>query len=740
MKRLLYWVIGPLLALVLISGLAAAFIWQQLPDLAALSDYRPKQPLRVLSADGELLGEFGSERRRFVPLAQIPKPLQNALLAVEDVDFWEHPGLDFSGILRAVWHNLWSDRPQGASTITQQLARDMYLTKKQILSRKLVEMLLALKMERELGKAKILEIYMNQIFLGHRSYGFAAAGERYFGKQLDELNAAEVAMLAGLPQNPVYVNPAVNLPRAIKRQHHVLGRMQAVGLITPAQAEAARKTPLTLRRSAPMAGKADHALEMVRTELYERFGDEVYSRGLVAHTTLLAPEQQAAHQALRRALWALERRQPFRGAEEGLAELEADGDITDASFSDHPDLDDALAGIVRAVSRDALEVQLRDGRRVTLSGASLRPALPFIGAQVPVAKRLQRGTRLRVQELAPGRWVLAQRPQAEGAVVSLDPQDGSIRALVGGFDFQRLQFNHATQAYRQPGSAFKPFVYSAAIEKGAHPLSRVSDEALHIGNWSPQNYDDEYLPELSLREALARSKNMPTIRLVQELGPQETRAWAAQFGLEAERQPLNLTLGLGSGAATPLQMAQAYAVFAAGGQRVVPRLITQVVDHKGEVLYAAPPAARSQAITARNAFLSSQLLHAVMLQGTGAKASMALQRQDLYGKTGTTNDAVDAWFVGFQAQRAAAVWIGYPQPRSLGERESGGGLALPVWVDSLRVALKDVPPAPLTPPEEGLVHLQGEWFYEEFAGSAARTWVGIPPPASAASAASATGG
>ncbi len=738
LRRLLIWVLGPLLALSLITALAAAFIWQQLPDLEALSDYQPKQPLRVLSAEGELLGEFGSERRRFVPLAQIPKGLQDALLAVEDVDFWNHPGLDFSGILRAVWNNLWSERRQGASTITQQLARDMYLTKKQILSRKLVEMLLALKMERELGKAKILEVYMNQIYLGHRSYGFAAAAERYFGKQLDELNTAEVAMLAGLPQNPQHVNPAVNLPRAIKRQHHVLGRMQAVGLLTAAQAEAARKLALKLRQPSALAGKSDHALEMVRAELFERYGEELYTRGLVAHTTLMAGEQLAAHQALHKALWALERRQAYRGAEEGMAELEADGDIHDASFSDFPDVDDALAGIVRAVSRDALEIQLRDGRRVALSGAALRPALPFIGPQVPVAKRLQRGAKVRVQELAPGRWQLAQRPQAEGAVVSLDPQDGSIRALVGGFDFQRLQFNHATQAYRQPGSAFKPFVYSAAIEKGAHARTHVSDEALHIGDWNPQNYDGEYQSELSLREALARSKNMPTIRLVQELGPQEVRAWAAQFGLEAERQPLNLTLALGSGAATPLQMARAYAVFASGGLKVEPRLISKVTDSKGEQLYAAAEPQRAQAISPRNAFMTAQLLNAVMLQGTGARASAALQRQDLYGKTGTTNDAVDAWFVGFQAQRAAAVWIGYPQPRSLGERESGGGLALPVWVDTLRAALKGVTPAPLQPPEDGLVQLDGEWFYEEFAGSAARAWIGSPAPA--ASAASATGG
>lgn len=728
------WVLGPLLALSLVLAVAAAALWQQLPDLEALSDYQPKQPLRVLAADGELLGEFGSERRRFVPLQQIPKKLQDALLAVEDVDFWKHPGLDFSGILRAVWHNLWSEHPQGASTITQQLARDMYLTKKQVMSRKLVEMLLALKMERELGKEKILEVYMNQIYLGHKAYGFAAAGERYFGKSIDQLNTAEIALLAGLPKNPVNVNPVANLPRSIKRQHHVLARMQAVGLIDAAEAAKAREMPLQLRPTPLLSGAAEHALEMVRAELYARYGEELYSLGLTAHTTIKAGEQLAAHQGLRRALWALERRQPYRGAEEGQAELEADGDISDSSFSEHLDVDDSRAAIVRAVSRDALEVQLRDGRHITLSGAALKPALPFIGAQVPVAHRIQHGAKLRVQESAPGRWQLVQRPQAEGAVVALDPHDGSIRALVGGFDYQRLKFNHATQAYRQPGSSFKPFVYSALIEHGAGPDTLVSDQAITVGDWSPHNYDGQYLEAVTLSDALARSKNMVTIRLVQEIGPQRARAWAARFGLDAERQPLNLTLGLGAGAATPLQMASAYGVFANAGQLVEPQLIVKVVDAKGATVFSAPEPKLQQVISERNAFMTAQLLNGVVTRGTGARAAASLGRNDLYGKTGTTNDAVDAWFVGFQAERVASVWIGYPQPRSLGDRESGGGLALPVWIDLMKVALKGVAPAPLHPPDEGLVQHEGVWAYEEFSGEAGLKTIGLAAPAAEASA------
>lgn len=703
-------------------------LWQQLPSLDALVDYQPKQALRVLSAEGELLGEFGTERRRFVALTEIPKSLQDALLATEDVDFWEHPGLDFSGIVRAIWHNVWHERPHGASTITQQLARDVYLTKQQFLSRKLVEMLLALKMERELGKAKILEIYMNHIYLGHRAYGFAAAAERYFGKDLAALNTAEIAMLAGLPQNPVQVNPVVHWQRAVQRQHHVLGRMQAVGLLSTAQVQAAKQQPLSLRPAPKWAGTADHALEMVRAELFARWGESLYSRGLVVHTTLRVAEQTAAHQALRKALWALERRQPYRGAEEGLAELADDGTLIHASFADHVDLDDTRAGVVRAASRDALEVQLRDGTRVTLSGAALRPALPFMEASVPPTQRLQKGARVRLLETAPGRWQLAQRPQAEGAVVSLEPQTGAIRALVGGFDFHRLQFNHATQAYRQPGSAFKPFVYSAVLELGADSETQVLDAPIQIGDWAPQNFDHQHEGVLTLRQALARSKNTPTVRLLQEIGPERGRAWAAQFGLELERQPSNLTLALGTGAATPLQMASAYAAFAAAGERPEPQLITRVTDPQGQTVWEAAPAPKHRAVSARNAFLTAQLLQAVMVEGTGAKASAALGRQDLYGKTGTTNDAVDAWFVGFQADRAAAVWIGYPQPRSLGERETGGGLALPVWVETLRPALKGRAPAPLPVPE-GVVDAGGVWRYEEFDSEAALRVIGGPTPA-----------
>jgi penicillin-binding protein 1A len=733
------------LALAAVLALGAAVLWQQMPPLDALTDYQPRQPLRIYTADEQLIGEFGTERRRFVPLGEIPQQLQDALLAVEDADFYAHGGLDFSGIVRAALRNLHSSGPRhGASTITQQLVRDTFLSKRQVWSRKAAEALLALKLERQASKQQILEIYMNQIFLGNRAYGFAAAAERYFGKELNALNTAEIAMLAGLPQNPVRVNPATNLARAKARQAHVLRRMVAKGVITEAEATQAEDTPLRIVRPKRFSSMADHAAEMVRAEVVGRFGEDAYARGLQVTTTLLAAEQTAAQTALRRALFDLERRQTYRGAE-GQAKLPSSGnsgnsgeafdDAVDAAFTKHPDLGELRAAVVLALSPKGATLLLSDGQEVSLSGAALRPLLLGDSDKLPAARRVGRGAVVRL--LATGNdWAVSQAPEAEGAVVTLDPQTGAVRALVGGFDFARGQFNHATQAYRQPGSSFKPFVYSALVEQGAWAGTEVSDEPIEVGNWAPKNYDGKYEPSLTLRQALARSKNMVTIRMVQELGPERIRAWAAQFGLELNRQPSNLTLGLGSGAATPMQMAQAYGAFASGGRVAHAQLVTTVRDSQGALLWQAPAPVLSEAISERNAFVTSQLLAAVTREGTGARASGLLQRWDLYGKTGTTNDAMDAWFVGFQKTRVGAVWIGYPTPRSLGERETGGGLALPVWAGAMAVALKGVPVGELTPPTTGLVQVDGNWFYEEFTGETALNRIGLPPPAEAASAAS----
>ena len=711
--------LGLPLAAVLVGGIVAIVLWQQLPELDVLTDYQPHQPLRVLSADGQLLGEFGAERRRFVALKDIPKPMQDALLAVEDADFYEHSGIDFTGILRAMWRNLTHSGPlHGASTITQQLARDTYLTKEQRWSRKVVEALLAIKIEHALSKEQILEIYMNQIYLGNRAYGFAAAAERYFGKPLDKLGTAEVALLIGLPKDPNRLNPAVYPERARRRQAVVLERLASVGLITAEQAKAARSQTLSIQRPKRLAGVADHAAEQVRQEMLTRYGEDAYTRGLTVTTTLLYAEQAAAQEALCHALFELERRQPFRGPEAtvDVPSGEGEDDALDAVFDAHPDLGELRTAVLLEQDKSAATLVLADGERIAIKGAAARPL-----------QNLKRGAVLRVLESGK-QWLLSQVPQAEGAVVTLDPTTGAIRALVGGFDFTRNQFNSATQAWRQPGSAFKPFIYSALIEQGAWAGTLVSDQPFEQGDWAPRNYDGQYEEALTLREALARSKNMVTIRITQALGPQRARAWAARFGLDEDRQPLNLTLALGTGAVTPLQMAQAYAAFANQGQLPTGWLIQRVQDAQGETLWQADPPKPRTAVSARNAFMTSQLLAAVAREGTAARASALLGRWDLHGKTGTTNDAVDAWFCGFQATRAGAVWIGYPQPRSLGERESGGGLALPVWAATMAVALKGQPNTPLQPPAEGLVQQDGNWFYSEFAGDLAIARIGLPPP------------
>lgn len=731
--------LGALIALpfllLLVGGIVAAFIWAQLPALDVLTDYQPRLPLRIYSEEGHLIGEFGTERRKFVPLKDIPKPLQDALLAVEDSDFYNHSGIDFSGIARAFGHNILHPRTkQGASTITQQLARDTFLTKEQTISRKVVEALLAIKIEGALTKQQILEIYMNQISLGNRAYGFGAAAERYFDKPLDKLTTAEIAVLVGLPKDPNRLNPALYLERAKRRQRVVLGRLQAVGLITEEQAVAARDETLDIRKPKRLSGVADHAAEQVRAEMVTRYGEEAYTRGLQVTTTLRYAEQAAAQEALRHALFELERRQPYRGPEKTIdlpddddgkgdkkddkndAKADKLDEALDAAFDAHPDLGELRTAVLLSSSKTAVEAVLSDGDRITLKGNAPK-----------ALANAKRGAVLRVLESGK-QWQLSQVPQAEGAVVTLDPQTGAVRALVGGFDFTRNQFNSATQAYRQPGSAFKPFIYSALIEQGGWAGTLVSDQPFVQGEWAPRNADGQYEDALTLRQALARSKNMVTIRLVEAMGPQRARAWAERFGVDEDKQPLNLTLALGTGSVTPMQMAQGYTAFANEGQVATAWMIKSVQDAQGAVLWKADPPKPRQAISARNAFMTSQLLAAVAREGTAARASSMLGRWDLYGKTGTTNDAVDAWFCGFQASRVGAVWIGYPQPKSLGDRESGGGLALPVWAATMAVALKGQPSSPLPPPSEGLTRIGDDWFYNEYSGDLAIARIGLPPP------------
>lgn len=735
-----------LLFIVLALAIAAALIYPSLPSLDKLTDYNPRQPLRIYTADEVLIGEFGAERRTYLPLKEIPKRMQDALLAVEDSAFYEHGGISYTGILRAVLSNAVSSRKQGASTITQQLARDLYLTKRQLYSRKFIEMLLALKIESQLPKEKILEVYMNQIYLGQKAYGFEAAAQTYFGKSLKDLDVAETAMLAGLPQNPAYANPVSNFQRAKRRQLIVLERLKDTGVITPEEWDHAREQKLHIRSSQDERLHGEYVAELVRQQLFAQYGEDAYSLGLKVYTTLVAEQQQAAYRGLRKTLLEYERRRPWRGPE-GFVELPDDDAEEDAAIAqalaEHPDNDELRAAVVTKIAGGKLTAVLQSGDEVLISGDGLRTLGNALSDKARHDLQVRRGSILRVLRGAPtkdapqGAWAVTQSPEAEGALVAMAPDSGEVRALVGGFDFNRNKFNHATQAYRQPGSSFKPIVYSAALELGMTPNTLINDAPVVYDNWEPRNYDGSYDGLMPMRTALAKSKNMVTIRLLEQVSPARARQWAGRFGLDVERQPDNLTLALGSGSVTPMQMAGAYAVFANGGQLRKPVIIQRVVDAKGQVLFQATPATEGEAaISARNAFVISSLLQEVTTRGTAARAAGQLRRTDLYGKTGTTNDSVDAWFAGFHPKVAAVVWIGYDNPKSLGDRESGGGLALPAWISFMEVALRGVPPSDLQPPDEGLVREGSEWVFEEYAGTGGIQQVGAAMATGPASAAS----
>jgi penicillin-binding protein 1A len=719
------------------AGVTLAVLYEQLPEIDMLVDYKPQQPLRVFTREGVEIGEFGAERRYYLPIAHTPRLIQDAVLAIEDSGFREHGGVSLRGTLRAAVANLWRARSQGGSTITQQVARTFYLSKKKSYMRKLREALLAIKIERRLSKDQILELYLNQIYMGQRAYGFEAAAQSYFGKSLTQLSVAESAMLAGVPQNPRYANPAVAFERARKRQLMVLERMRATEAITPRQYEQARAENLQVRQGREASLHAEYVAEMVRQTVYAEYGEQAYSRGLKVTTSLRAADQEAAWRALRRGVLDYERRQPWRGPEdeEDLPEHAAPDDPLVAQLlADHPDDEDLRVALVSRASPQEVVATLSNGEVLTLSGAGLRMAQPGLGNRARAALRIKRGSVIRVVQEG-GRWSIAQWPEVQGALVALEPQGGRVRALVGGFDFGRQQFNHATQAWRQPGSSFKPFLYSAALEHGVMPATLVNDAPLPAADgeaepaWNPKNSDDQYDGPITLREALARSKNLVTIRLVQLLGPDTARQWAARFGFEPGRQPADLTLALGSGATTPLQLATAYAAIANGGYAVKPVVIERIADTQGRTLFESPPAGApreaDRVVPARNAWLTASLLQEVTRSGTAARAQAQLRRSDLHGKTGTTNDAVDAWFAGYQPGLAAVVWMGHDTPRSLGARESGGGLSLPVWISFMKTALQGVPEQPPAEPPEGLVQVDGEWVYSEWAAGGQLTQVGF---------------
>ena len=725
------------LAVGVLVGIALAVAYPNLPEVSGLTDYRPKLPMRVYSADGVLLGEYGEEHRNFVPLAKIPKIMQQAVLASEDSRFYEHSGVDIKGVLRAGLAQFNRSRSQGASTITMQVARNFYLSSEKTYTRKIYEMLLAFKMESLLTKDQILEVYMNQIFLGQRAYGFASASEIYFGKPLKDISIGESAMLAGLPQAPSAYNPITNPQRARDGQLRIIDRMLGNGYITADQREAARAEQLKYRVASDTPVHAEFVAEAARQLIFAQYGEDAYSRGLNVYLTLRSDDQAVAYRALRKGIMDYERRQAYRGPEDYVDlpdnPKELDARVADA-LADHPDNDELKAAVATLAGPKKVVAMLASGEVVTVMGDGLKPATSGLAAKGNPKTQIRRGAVIRLVRSPKGEWGITQLPEVEGAFVALDPRTGAVRAMVGGFDYSKSKFNHVTQAWRQPGSSLKPFIYSAALEKGFTPATMVNDaplffDATATGSqpWEPKNYDGKFEGPMTLRRGLEKSKNMISIRILQSIGAPYAQNWITRFGFDADKHPAYLGIALGTGSVTPLQMATAYGVFANGGYRVPPMLISRVTDSKGNVLNESPPPVLNEsmrAIDARNAYVMDSLMQSIALRGTAAAARRALNRPDIYGKTGTTNDSIDTWFAGFQPNLVAIVWVGYDTPRKLGDNETGGGLSLPIWIDYMKHALTGVP-VQAYPVPEGLVNSGDEWFYEEYVRSAGVTSLGL---------------
>ncbi|MBK7662775.1 MAG: penicillin-binding protein 1A [Sterolibacteriaceae bacterium] len=724
MRWILYPVVvlvGLVLLAVALGGLVAVFAYPNLPSLDVLTDYRPKIPLRVYTADGYLIGEFGEERRNFVRIQDVPPIMKQAILAAEDERFYQHPGVDTIGVMRAAWSNFSSGgKRQGASTITMQVARNFFLSSEKTVSRKLYEALLSFKIENNLSKDEILQLYINQIYLGQRAYGFSAAAHTYFGKELADLSIAEAAMLAGLPKAPSAFNPVANPKRAAVRQQYVLRRMHELRFVNDRQLADAQQEKLHIQRDPEdFPVRADYVAEMARQIAYEHLHEDTYSRGAKVVTTITRADQMAAYAAARKGVMDYDRRHGYRGAEAyfdlGKAKSEQD-EALDEFLQDVSDSDELRPAVVLEASRKAVRAYRRGGEVVTIGADGLKFAAPMLDEKAPPNKRLRRGALIRILKLEKG-WEISQLPEVEVAFVSANPQDGSVRALIGGFDFERNKFNHVTQAWRQPGSSFKPFIYSAALEKGYAPSSVVDDSPIafsveETGSqvWEPKNYDGRYDGPMTLRTALARSKNMVSIRLLKSIGTRYAQDYVGRFGFEADRNPPYLTMALGAGSSTPWHMLSAYSVFANGGYKIEPYIVKQIVDGNGKVLAQVdPPAAGDEqlrVIDARNAYLIDSMMHDVVRRGTATRA-LSLKRADLAGKTGTTNEYIDAWFCGYQPTVVGIAWIGFDQPRKLGTGETGGSAALPIWVSYMDKVLKGVPESIMEVPE-GLTRIRSE--------------------------------
>ncbi|CAB3815471.1 PBP1A family penicillin-binding protein [Achromobacter mucicolens] len=741
---------GLFLCGVLLAGMALALAWPNLPDLNAMTDYRPRVPLRVYTADRVLIGEFGEERRNVLRFNEIPDVMKSAVLAAEDDRFYQHGGIDWMGVVRAGLTNLISmSKTQGASTITMQVARNFYLSSEKTYSRKFYELLLTFKIESELTKDQILELYMNQIYLGHRAYGFAAASRTYFGKPLSEVTPAEAAMLAGIPKAPSRFNPIANRPRAELRQRYVLGRMHSLGYLTEPEYKQAMAQPIVMKSAegTPAGGYSIHGeyvAELARQLLYNVYQDNVYSRGINIYTTVQSKDQEAAYRAVREGVLEYTRRAPYPGPEEQLdlppgtennpAALD---EFLDGVFDKFSDSGDLLTAVVLSASPTEVKLARSSREIITVTDKKVLGVVArALNDKAKPEQRIKRGSVVYIRKFGDN-WEIINMPSVQAAFVALSPQDGAIRAMVGGFDFYRGNFNRVTQAWRQPGSNIKPFIYAASLERGLTPGTQISDQpfeltAAQTGSkaWNPKNYGNQYEPMLTLRQGLYKSKNMVSIRILQAIGPQYAQDYLTRFGFDKARQPAVLPLALGAGSVTPLQLAGAFSVFANGGYRVTPYLIDRVTDSSGKVIMQSKPVvagdAAARAIDPRTAWVMDDILRGVTTYGTAARARALLKRGDIAGKTGTTNESVDAWFSGYTPTLAATAWLGFDQPKSLGSRETGGGVAMPIWVDYMQSVLKGVPEEKQRPRPDGLLVENGEFYFSEFPPGQAVARLGLP--------------
>ncbi|WP_442594282.1 penicillin-binding protein 1A [Parapusillimonas sp. JC17] len=734
----------------LLGSLALALAWPNLPDLSAMIDYRPRVPLRIYTADKVLIGEFGEERRNVLRFDEIPDVMKSAILSAEDDRFYQHGGIDWMGVGRAVIANLTNlSKSQGASTITMQVARNFYLSSEKTYTRKFYELLLTFKIEATLTKNQILDLYMNQIYLGHRAYGFAAASRTYFGKQLGDVTPAEAAMLAGIPKAPSRFNPIANFERAKTRQLYVLNRMKNLGYLTEAEHQEAVKQEIVLKSApgTPAGGYAIHGeyvAELARQLLYGVYQDNIYSRGFNVYTTVQSKDQEAAYQAVREGILDYTRRAPYPGPEETLdlpegieknpARLDT---LLDELQEKYPDNVDVLTAVVLSASPEKITAARSSSEIIEITDkGALRIVARGLVKNAKENVRIQRGSVVYVHKNG-DHWEVINMPTVQAAFVSLRSQDGAIQSMVGGFDFEEGKFNRVTQAWRQPGSAFKPFIYASSLERGLTPATQISDEpfvltAAQTGSkaWTPKNYGGKYEPMLTMRQALYKSKNMVSIRIMQAVGPKYVQDYLTRFGFDRERQPAVLPLALGAGSVTPLQLAGAYAVFANGGYRVPPYLIDHVTDSAGKVIMQSKPImagdAAARAIDPRTVYVMNDMMRGVATQGTGARVHRELKRNDIGGKTGTTNDSHDAWFAGFTPKLVGIAWMGFDQPRSLGSSETGGGASLPIWLNYMRTTLKDQPQTPPGPLPSGLTLVNGEYYFSEFPPGQAVARVGLP--------------